>query len=140
MATQFKQRLKVLRTNRGLSQEQLSKALEVPASSIRRYETTGELPKRERLELIADYFVVSIDFLLGRTENPNQILSEPSRALIDYIDDKLTDEEIIARMDIKVDGLGLDDDSIKLFVALIRAQRAAKEQDAAFQAGGSKNL
>lgn len=65
----FKDRLKSLRNERGLTQEDLAKKLDVPASTIRRYETSeGGYPKQERLQSIADYFNCSIDFLLERSE------------------------------------------------------------------------
>lgn len=131
MENEFKHRLKELRKQKNLSQDQLSGALDIPSSSLRRYETRGELPKRERLELIADYFSVSIDYLLGRTDNPEQILSEPSRVLIDSLD--LTDEEIMRKMDFIVDGIKLEDDDVRRFIALVRAERSMKKQVSAVQ-------
>ncbi|WP_340011753.1 helix-turn-helix transcriptional regulator [Paenibacillus sp. FSL H7-0690] len=131
MENEFKHRLKELRKQKNLSQDQLSGALDIPSSSLRRYETRGELPKRERLELIADFFSVSIDYLLGRTDNPEQILSEPSRVLIDSLD--LTDEEIMSKMDFIVDGIKLDDDDVRRFIALVRAERSMKKQVSAVQ-------
>jgi transcriptional regulator with XRE-family HTH domain len=129
MENEFKHRLKELRKTKNLSQDQLAEALDIPSSSLRRYETRGELPKRERLELIADYFSVSIDYLLGRTDNPEQILSEPSRVLIDSLD--LTDEEIMNNMDFIVDGIKLDDDDVRRFIALVRAERSMKKHNPA---------
>lgn len=126
MENEFKHRLKELRKTKNLSQDQLAEALDIPSSSLRRYETRGELPKRERLELIADYFSVSMDYLLGRTDNPEQVLSEPSRVLIDSLD--LTDEEIMAKMDFIVDGIKLDDEDVRRFIALVRAERSMKKQ------------
>ncbi|MEK4108177.1 helix-turn-helix transcriptional regulator [Paenibacillus sp. FSL R10-2791] len=131
MENEFKHRLKELRKQKNMSQDQLSGALDIPSSSLRRYETRGELPKRERLELIADYFSVSIDYLLGRTDNPEQVLSEPSRALIDSLD--LTDEEIMSKMDFIVDGIKLNDDDVRRFIALVRAERSMKKQVSAVQ-------
>jgi Predicted transcriptional regulators len=65
----FRDRLKALRMERGITQEDLAKALNVPASSIRRYESSDEqVPKRDRLEAIADYFDCSVDYLLERTD------------------------------------------------------------------------
>jgi transcriptional regulator with XRE-family HTH domain len=131
MGNEFKHRLKELRKQKNLSQDQLSGALDIPSSSLRRYETRGELPKRERLELIADYFSVSMDYLLGRTDNPEQVLSEPSRVLIDSLD--LTDEEIMSKMDFVVDGIKLNDDDVRRFIALVRAERSMKKQVSAVQ-------
>lgn len=39
-------------------------------NTISRYETGTREPSRNDLIMIADYFNVSIDYLLGRTDNP----------------------------------------------------------------------
>lgn len=65
----FKDRLKLLRNERGITQEDLAQALELPSSTIRRYESSDEgMPKQERLQLIASYFNCSVDYLLERTD------------------------------------------------------------------------
>lgn len=69
----FSERLKELREQRQLSQEQLAEALSIPRSTIAHYESeTGSLrlPRPERLQQIADFFQVSTDYLLGRTDDP----------------------------------------------------------------------
>jgi len=67
----FKDRLKELRSKKGITQEVLASALDIPESTVRRYESSDDnTPRRERLEKIADYFGVSVDYLLGRTEDP----------------------------------------------------------------------
>jgi transcriptional regulator with XRE-family HTH domain len=72
----FPERLKELREARGLSQEALADTLGIPRSSITHYEKPeqGEkerLPRRARLEQIADFFGVSVDYLLDRTDDPS---------------------------------------------------------------------
>ncbi|OMF37472.1 hypothetical protein BK133_05290 [Paenibacillus sp. FSL H8-0548] len=73
----FQERLKKLRNAKGITQEQLATALDIPSASIRRLETVNSLPRRERLDKIADYFNVSIDYLTGRTDiqevTPNSV-------------------------------------------------------------------
>ena len=65
----FKDRLKLLRSERGITQEDLSQALDMPASTIRRYESSDEgMPKHERIQMIADYFGCTVDYLLERTD------------------------------------------------------------------------
>lgn len=66
----FRERLKELRSKKGITQEQLAAHLDIPESTIRRYESVEDsLPRRERLDKIADFFGVSIDYLLGRTDD-----------------------------------------------------------------------
>lgn len=69
----FKERLKKLRIGMGLTQEQLADKLELPPSTIRRYESMEKgYPKEERLQAIADFFKCTVDYLLGReTKEPS---------------------------------------------------------------------
>ncbi|AWX56925.1 XRE family transcriptional regulator [Brevibacillus brevis] len=63
----FKERLKELRKSKKMTQEALASAIGIPESTIRRYESVDDgLPRRERLERIADFFEVSVDYLIGR--------------------------------------------------------------------------
>ena len=62
--------LKQLRENRGISQLKLALDLGMNQNSISRYETGSREADYRTLILFADYFHVSIDYLLCRTENP----------------------------------------------------------------------
>jgi transcriptional regulator with XRE-family HTH domain len=64
-------RIRELRKERDISQEELSKALGVSLSLIGMYETESRKPSYEILNKIADYFNVSADYLLGRTDLRN---------------------------------------------------------------------
>ena len=63
-------RLKELRKQRKLSQQKLSMDLDMSQNSISRYETGAHEADYATLIKIADYFGVSIDYLLERTDNP----------------------------------------------------------------------
>lgn len=64
-------RVKQLREKTGLSQAKLAKVLGgVSQPVIARYETGDCFPSYAVLIKIADYFKVSTDYLLGRTDNP----------------------------------------------------------------------
>lgn len=63
-------RLRSLRTQKGLTQFQLAKKLNITQNSISRYETGEREASYKVLIAIADYFDVSIDYLLERTNNP----------------------------------------------------------------------
>ena len=64
------EKLKTLRKERKITQEQLAKILGVERSSVGKYET-GTLPSMEILTRIATYFGVSVDYLLGREDTPS---------------------------------------------------------------------
>lgn len=61
-------RIKELANNRGISISKLEEKLELSKNAI--YAIKRNQPSAERLQLIADYFNVSTDYLLGRTDNP----------------------------------------------------------------------
>lgn len=63
-------RLKELRKRRGISQLKLAMDLSMNQNSISRYETGEREADYATLIKFADYFNVSIDYLLGRTDNP----------------------------------------------------------------------
>lgn len=63
-------RLKYLREQKGISQLKLAMDLNMNQNSISRYENGIREADYTTLIKIADYFDVSIDYLLERTDNP----------------------------------------------------------------------
>ncbi|MBQ8433367.1 MAG: helix-turn-helix transcriptional regulator [Clostridia bacterium] len=63
-------RLRELRTTKKLSQTKLAIDLNTNQNTISRYETGEREADYTTLIAIADYFTVSIDYLLYRTDNP----------------------------------------------------------------------
>lgn len=63
-------RLKELRKSKGISQLALATDLNANQNTISRYETGEREPGIMELIKIADYFHVSIDYLVGRTNDP----------------------------------------------------------------------
>lgn len=64
-------RLKELRKKKGISQLRLAIELNTTQNTISRYETGEREPGIDELIKIADYFNVSVDYLIGHTENPS---------------------------------------------------------------------
>ena len=62
-------RLKELRRTKGISQLKLALDLNTNQNTISRYETGEREPGINELILIADYFNVSVDYLLERTND-----------------------------------------------------------------------
>lgn len=61
----FGRRVQNLRTNAGLSMEQLAAKLKISKSRVNMWENGGIIPRRDMLVKVADFFGVSTDFLLG---------------------------------------------------------------------------
>ena len=79
---EFPERLRRLRERNRLSRYRLSELCGISSDQIRRYELGEIKPGQEALEAIADYFEVSIDYLLGRTDYPGILKLLPSHSKI----------------------------------------------------------
>ena len=66
----FIMRLKELRKKKHMTQQRLAIELNMSQNSISRYETGVREADYKTLILIADYFNVSVDYLLERTNDP----------------------------------------------------------------------
>ncbi|OSX53637.1 helix-turn-helix domain-containing protein [Anoxybacillus ayderensis] len=74
-------RLKRLRLEKKLTQEELGKKINVTKVSISGYENGNRTPDTETLQKLADFFNVTTDYLLGRTDDPNPPESKDNEEL-----------------------------------------------------------
>src|SRR6185312_14327956 len=91
----FSKRLKELRERHGLSQEAFAEELKIPRSSVTHYENSDDrMPRPKRLNEIADFFNVSVDYLIGRaetkevTDNEEQFLQDINKMSIEELKEK----------------------------------------------------
>ena len=82
---------KELRLEKGLSQEKIANELDVSQSLIGNWETYRSTPSPELLEYIADYFDVSVDYLIGRTSDRRYYKSDENRKIVNMLYDKVKD-------------------------------------------------
>lgn len=61
-------RIRELRKKRGLSQDRLANEMSINIKTLRRYEVGENNPRVAILIELADYFDVSIDYLVGRSD------------------------------------------------------------------------
>ncbi len=107
------QRLKLLRGEQGLTQQQLAQRLGLSRGIIGNYEIDAREPDYRTLALFADYFGVSLDFLLGRTQvryslavqqqlegyqRIVQLLNRQPKALLDALERLLEHGELVKRL------------------------------------------
>lgn len=103
----FQDRLRELREERNLTQQELGQIIGVSKSTIAMYEQGKRKPKFEIQEALADYFNVDLDYLTGRSDKttvamPVKDAKPQRRFLLDKIakaDDKKLDK-IAKRMEI----------------------------------------
>ncbi|PFD33595.1 transcriptional regulator [Bacillus cereus] len=92
------EKIKDLRKNNKITQEQLGNAIGVSKMAISYFEKGKKSPGRESLEKIADYFDVTTDYLLGRSEDPelneeeNKIVTEEGKNILALIESLPEDE------------------------------------------------
>ena len=65
----FCERLKLLRNERGLKQREMAEQLGLAMSSYQCYEYASRYPEFNGLIAIADFFDVSLDYLVGRSDD-----------------------------------------------------------------------
>ena len=76
-------RLKELRKERGLTQIQFAKEIKSAQSTVANWENGVRDIDSDRLQMLADYFNVSIDYILYRTNTP----SKSHNSAFDGLDD-----------------------------------------------------
>ncbi|RNB52681.1 XRE family transcriptional regulator [Brevibacillus gelatini] len=64
------ERVKVLRQTRKILQKDLAEEVGITKQSLSVFEKGSSSPSLDTLVKIANYFNVSVDYLLGRTDNP----------------------------------------------------------------------
>lgn len=79
-------RLKQLRKEKGLTQQELSEEIVAPARTIQRWENGENQIKANRASQLADYFGVSVGYLLGYEPESEQV-SNYKKIRIHFTDD-----------------------------------------------------
>lgn len=71
----FSERLKSVRINKGRTQRAVADALGVSERAYQHYEAGSREPNISTLIALADYFDVSIDYLVGGSDEPGRMSS-----------------------------------------------------------------
>lgn len=69
------EKIRTLRQQRGLNIDQMAAELDLTQSTLGKYERGEREPDYSTIIKIADYLNVSIDWLLGRVDNPSEYSS-----------------------------------------------------------------
>ena len=104
-------RIKELAQRQGLSINLLEEKLGYSRNTI--YNLKNSKPSTERISEIADYFNVSTDYLLGRTDNLNIATNGDASAPLDLRD--------IAAQSMLFDGKPLTEEDIDFITAVLEA-------------------
>ncbi|AIG44409.1 helix-turn-helix domain-containing protein [Streptococcus suis] len=113
------EKIKELADKQGISLNQLEEKLGFSRNTI--YNMKKSTPNVERVSKIADYFNVSTDFLLGRTDNPRIASDEQNDPAVD----NLTQQAIVM---FRKETEGLSDSEKERFnVALAGLMKTARQ-------------
>lgn len=130
-------KIRELRIERGIQQKELASKLGVPANTYNQWENGKRDPDYQNLSKIADYFGVSVDYLLGReeTKKATDSVGDPNSTQLTNKDELDISKRLGAMLNdlterggaLMFDGEPLDDESRELLVASIEnSMRMAK--------------
>lgn len=103
----FPERLKALRKEAGLTQKEVAKKLQMSQPQYARTENGGRKPNGETLEKFADFFNVSTDYLLGKTQPRTELSVFPERLRQLRIETDLTQQELAKNLNVSQQIIGL---------------------------------
>lgn len=106
------EKIKELAQKRGISLQKVAEDLGYSINYL--YTLKEKTPKSDRLQEIADYFNVSTDYLLGRTDNPVITREKGTKTEIDLKKD--------AAESFFYDGHELNDEDLDLIASLLEAR------------------
>ena len=107
------EKIKELAQKRGISLQEVAEDLGYSINYL--YTLKEKTPKSDRLQEIADYFNVSTDYLLGRTDNP-----AISSDLVTTADGRVVDLSNLRERIVLFDGKPLSDDDVDKIAQIIK--------------------
>lgn len=120
------ERLKKLREATGLSQDEFASKFELAQTTIGSYERGKREPNIEKLNQFATFFNVSIDYLVGRTNDIAKEYKPTTRELLDML--HLSDDEIFEQGPHTLDGKILTREEFKTIITAVRMKRQLDQQ------------
>lgn len=110
------ERIKDLCKSRGITVSKLEDDLNFSSNTI--YQWKKRVPGTKKIQEVADYFKVSIDYLLGRSDNPHAGLSDDQK--------QLTVEEALESV-MGTDGKPLTENDREILAGMIAAYLERKK-------------
>lgn len=117
-------RIKALASSQKLTLAELERKLNFSNGSLRKWDSST--PSGDKIEKVADFFGVSTDYLLGRTDNPS--IARDSDEIV-QINGKTVDLRQAAANTMIFDGKPLDNDDIDFVTAVLKAHFKNKNKD-----------
>jgi transcriptional regulator with XRE-family HTH domain len=107
-----------------MTQEDLAKILKVSRATVGRYETDERFPDKDILKKIADFFDVSVDYLLGRTDKRNIDTSNDIDERLHKVMQELGPDVLLAFYDLP----NMTDEEKENVITLLEVIKAKREK------------
>lgn len=120
---QYDTRIAALRDKSGFTQEELADLLGISRASLSHYEKNRRKPDFQTLTRLADFFKVTIDYLIGRP--PQWFFQTEIREFVDL--DQLDNEEMFRLFDLRWDGHLLTEAETKKMIDLALQSRVLQQ-------------
>lgn len=120
----FGDKLKILRKQMGLTQQEVADEINTSRSCISNYESGNRQPDNETIKVLADFFDVSVDYLFGRSEIKTLI---KSNSKMDEIQNFLSRINSFNTLDISRASAYIKCTVVEFYAYLLRKEEKKKE-------------
>lgn len=122
--------LKLLRKQHNLSQKEIGNIFHASQNTVSQWENGTRKPSYDIIQEIADYFDVSVDYLLGRQEQLSELNSKDKREIQEILDD--TEQQLLSQDGLMFDGSpATDEDVQKIIMAMKMGMEMIKKENKA---------
>ena len=122
--------LKLLRKQHNLSQKEIGNIFHASQNTVSQWENGTRKPSYDIIQEIADYFEVSVDYLLGRQEQLPELNSKDKREIQEILDD--TEQQLLSQDGLMFDGSpATDEDVQKIIMAMKMGMEMIKKENKA---------
>lgn len=131
----FAKKLKKLRNELHLTQKELADKLNMQNTAISKYELGERKPDIDTLNLIADFFHCSIDYLIGKTDDPSPYTKENNEVSIEEDPEAYLENFIKSHPQLRDIALSfknkdiLDQEDVKAIIDYIQGRFLVKEKN-----------
>ena len=122
--------LKLLRKQHNLSQKEIGNIFHASQNTVSQWENGTRKPSYDIIQEIADYFDVSVDYLLGRQEQLPELNSKDKREIQEILDD--TEQQLLSQDGLMFDGVpATEEDVQKIIMAMKMGMEMIKKENKA---------
>ena len=122
--------LKLLRKQHNLSQKEIGNIFHASQNTVSQWENGTRKPSYDIIQEIADYFDVSVDYLLGRQEQLPELNSKDKKEIQKILDE--TKEQLLSQDGLMFDGVpATEEDVQKIIMAMQMGMEMIKKENKA---------